>query len=105
MYKKAFSHFIVVLCTTAFILPRIASLHALSHTEEKDNFLITCDLCDLITTTDFSTPFLNGPLTSDLEPCNNPNRKLFYGTYDIPLGKIATPRFIYNKPPPTVILG
>lgn len=95
--KKAFLQFSVVLCIVAFILPRIASLHAFSHTEEKQSIPITCDLMN---TTDTATPFLKGSLSYALVHFINPSRILTYSGYDIPLFKIASPGFIYNKPPP-----
>jgi len=99
MRKHITNHIIILFVAMAFLTPRIANLHILSHFSEDDN-PISCEVCDIITNAqDFDLSYANGDPFSDY--LNNvPTKVVVISFFNIPLETIVTPTTIHNKPPP-----
>ncbi|PCE66638.1 hypothetical protein [Sediminicola luteus] len=95
-----FRHLIVGLFLGAFVFLRLGNLHAYTHVEEGTH----CEVCDIITTSQETTPFLNEPVVHfELDPVL-PNAQLHAIDlgYQPPRYCFVLPRTVHNKPPPVV---
>lgn len=84
----------------AFLVPRIADLHAFEHMDEGEGEETHCELCHINTAEDpKDLYFINDicyqeafqPAPDSFEPATS---------YVAPLVIIASPTSVYNKPPP-----
>ena len=99
MRKRIFTHITPLLFIAAFLAPRVANLHALSHLS-SDDISISCELCDVVVYSyllDLVTDHLYG---LEDNPQNTPSNFVAFAYYDMPQEKIVSPTSIHNKPPP-----
>lgn len=86
----------------AFLVPRIADMHAIEHLEDGEDEGTHCELCHFTTAEDpkdlyflndisYQEPFQ--PVPDSFETAIN---------YVAPLALIASPTSVYNKPPPVL---
>lgn len=101
MHQKLITNTIVLLFMTAFLIPRIAGVHAIAHFSGDDEE-ITCEFCDTITfTNQFDLSSADG-FTGLLELQIAPSSFVVIKNYNEPLAKISSPIAIHNKPPPSI---
>ena len=93
---------ISLLFLSAFLFLRVANVHTLSHyTDEVDKN--DCELCEIITVSNQFTPFVDQiPDEIEIRSVVIPESMSLVQDYEEPLHSIASPDFVYNKPPPLV---
>lgn len=101
MHRRVLTHIITLLFTAAFLVPRVANLHALSHLSD-DDASISCELCDLIVDTHQLDLINDNNSYLESEQQNIPSSFVVVPQYNTPQEKIVSPTFIYNKPPPSL---
>ena len=102
---QSFSKYITTfLFLVAFLVPRIADIHALEHLQDDDEG-VSCDLCDITSYSQQFDLFLDVAAYYDNRPLNAISCLVVYGYFNSPLDKIVSPTSIYNKPPPHLIIG
>jgi len=104
MQRPLYKHITTFLFLVAFLLPRVANVHAWEHLSDDDE-TIACELCDITTQSQEVDLFLEVVTYDDTSSLNTPNTFIVNTYYNSPLDKIATPTSVYNKPPPQAILG
>ena len=104
MKQPLFKHITAILFLVAFLAPRIADVHALDHLSEEDE-LLSCELCDITSNSQEFDLFLDLASQEDFKIMNKPSSFIVNSQYDCPLEKIVSPTSVYNKPPPSLIVG
>ncbi|WP_299765370.1 hypothetical protein [uncultured Dokdonia sp.] len=99
MRQQVVTHIITLLFTLVFLVPRVASMHAISHLSEDDE-LISCEICDTISVSNQFDLITGDTFHFENELQNVPSSFVVYTEYTTPLEKIASPISFYNKPPP-----
>ncbi len=100
MHRRVFTHIITLLCIAAFLVPRVANLHALSHL--SDDGAVSCELCDIIVDTPQFDLINDTNSYLESEQQSIPSSFVIVLQYNTPQEKIVSPTCIYNKPPPFV---
>ena len=96
---------IVLFFLSAFLLLRIANVHAISHSLSDDD-LQSCELCKLIAASDEATS-LNTNLVAVIIPANHLQiytHKSGFHYYSIPEIKKFQFTYFHNRPPPDISL-
>ncbi|WP_298541432.1 hypothetical protein [uncultured Aquimarina sp.] len=101
MHKRVLTHIITLLFTAAFLAPRVANLHALSHLSDDDTS-ISCELCDIIVDAHQFDLINDSNFYTENDQQSIPSSFVVVSQYNTPQEKIVSPTFIYNKPPPFV---
>ncbi len=101
MYQRVLTNIIALLFTAAFLVPRIANLHALTHLSD-DNPDISCELCDIIVDAHQFDLINNNNSYLEQESHSIPSSFIVLTQYNISKEKIVSPITIYNKPPPAL---
>ncbi|WP_299215018.1 hypothetical protein [uncultured Aquimarina sp.] len=101
MHQRVLIHIITLLFTAAFLVPRVANLHALSHLSDDDTS-ISCELCDIIVDAHQFDLITDNNSYLESEQQSIPSSFVVVPQYNIPQEKIVSPTCIYNKPPPFV---
>ncbi len=99
MYPSVRTHIVSFLLLATILIPRILNLHELDHLLD-DDISISCELCDLVINSEEPLLIANDNSYEQRKLQNTPNTLVILRYYRIPQGKIVTPGFIYNKPPP-----
>ncbi|MEM7187305.1 MAG: hypothetical protein AAF466_11665 [Bacteroidota bacterium] len=100
MRSAATKRFVGLFFLLAFLSLRVANAHTISHVTEDGNDH-HCELCEIITVSQELTPFEGGNENATLS-----SPFIYSETDDVNVGYlepillIASPVFIYNKPPP-----
>lgn len=85
----------------AFLVPRVADLHAFSHLEEdSDQNESHCELCHITTAEDPKDLYFIDDFCYQEPLAAVPDSFIVADSYQAPLAKIASPTSVYNKPPP-----
>ncbi|KZS40152.1 hypothetical protein AWE51_25250 [Aquimarina aggregata] len=100
MRKPILKYIITLFFTVALLIPRIANLHALNHLSEDGEPLISCELCDIISSSDQFDLIIGDTYSFEDQLQIVPNSFIVFSEYNTPKEKIASPVSIYNKPPP-----
>lgn len=82
-----------------FLVPRVANLHSFVHLSDNDE-LISCELCDIIVSSQELDLFIDGPYFYEDTSISLPSTFIAFELFDTPVEKIASPLSFYNKPPP-----
>ncbi len=99
MYQRVLTHIVTLLFVAAFLIPRIANIHALSHSVDDDSSF-SCELCDILVDS-YQLDLINYDNSYPENASQRiPNSRIVYTEYNSPQQTIASPIFIYNKPPP-----
>lgn len=101
MRHPLIKHISTLVFLAAFLVPRVADLHALDHAFGDDDS-ISCELCDIALHSSEFDLYLANASYDDSPAINLPSRRIKGCSYNSPIAKIATPTTIYNKPPPMV---
>jgi len=104
MQQSFVKHITTFLFLFVFLLPRVVDLHALEYLYEDDDS-VSCELCDIVSHTQQFNLFLDIAFYDDEQLLDTPIAFIVHRRYNSPLGKIATPASVYNKPPPNLLLG
>ncbi len=104
MQQPLVKHISTFLFLVAFLIPRIADLHAFDHLSGNDDS-ISCELCDITSHTQQLDLFIGDTSYIEEQPLNMPSPYVTYSFYNSPLAKIVSPTTVYNKPPPFLFLG
>lgn len=104
MQRALGKHFTVLLFLVTFLLPRVVDLHALDYFSGDDE-IVPCELCDLSANTQQFNLFTGDVLYEDKAVINKSFVQFVCEFYNSPLSKIVTPTSVYNKPPPSSLLG
>lgn len=97
--KKTYSNLITIFFTLVILFPCIADLHALDHWSEHSPSS-HCECCKILTQYN-QLNLINGDAYDSVsEMLKIPHSLTQSLSYGIPEEKIASPDFIYNKPPP-----
>lgn len=99
MQRPLRKYFAAFLFLVAFLLPRVADLHAFYHLSD-DDAPISCEHCDITSHSQQFDFYLEDVQYHEQQLINSPNEQIISGIYNSPLAKIATPTSVYNKPPP-----
>ena len=99
MHKPVLTHIITLLFSAAFLVPRVANLHALDHLSDDDTY-ISCELCDISVHSHQLDLITDDSSYLENEQQNIPSSFVVLTQYNTPREKIVSPTFIYNKPPP-----
>jgi hypothetical protein len=99
MQRPLRKYFTAILFLVAFLLPRVADLHAFVHLSD-DDVPVSCERCDITSHSQQFDLYLEDVPYSEEQPINSPSEQIISGIYNSPLAKIATPTSVYNKPPP-----
>ncbi|MEW7281292.1 hypothetical protein ABW636_22090 [Aquimarina sp. 2201CG1-2-11] len=99
MFQCIIVHIITLLFTAAFLAPRVVDLHILNHLSEDDE-PVSCELCDILVYSHQLDLFHNDHSHLEKEQSNIPSSFIALIQYRGPQEKIASPTFVYNKPPP-----
>ncbi|SEL95933.1 hypothetical protein SAMN04487910_3720 [Aquimarina amphilecti] len=101
MYQRVLTHIITLLFAAAFLIPRVANLHALSHLSDDDSSF-SCELCDILADSYQLDLADNTQNYAENELKSIPNSSVVFLKYNSPQEKIASPSSVYNKPPPFI---
>ncbi len=101
MHQRVLTHIVTLLFTAAFLVPRVANLHALSHLSDDDT-AISCELCDIIVDSHQFDLINDNNFHLENEQQSIPSSFVIVPQYNTPQEKIVSPTCIYNKPPPFV---
>jgi hypothetical protein len=99
MQRPLRKYFTALLFLVAFLLPRVADLHAFDHVSD-DDVPVSCERCDITSHSQKSDLYLGDLPSYEVQIRNRPSEQNISGIYNSPLAKIATPTSVYNKPPP-----
>ncbi len=100
MFRRGLTHIAMIWFAVAFLVPRIANLHALSHLSEDEDTPISCELCVFVMQSDQFDLINTNSSYSEVELHSVPSTLVVLQHYHTPKEKIASPNYIYNKPPP-----
>ncbi len=100
MRQRVITNIITLLFITAFLVPRVVDLHVFSHISEDDE-PISCEICDTISVSNQFDLIIGDTFHFENDLQNIPSSFIVVTQYNTPIHKIASPVFIYNKPPPT----
>lgn len=98
---KVNKHKIGFLFLIVFLFFRVVNVHAFSHFLEEDESP-HCELCEMMVTSQEKISILDMPEEEFI-----PRIAIFYNKelmplgYEVPLYHIASPHYVYNKPPPS----
>ncbi len=101
MHQRVITHIITLLFTVAFLVPRVANLHAMNHLSGDDDS-ISCEICDAISVSNQFDLITGDIFHFENNLQNIPSSFIVYTQYSTPIEKIASPISIYNKPPPII---
>jgi hypothetical protein len=99
MQRPLRSYFTALLFLVAFLVPRVADLHAFDHLSD-DDVPVSCERCDITSHSQKSDLYLGDFSYYEELTLNRPSEQSISRIYTSPLAKIATPTSVYNKPPP-----
>jgi len=94
----------MLLFLAAFLVPRVADLHSFEHLL-GDEDTTTCELCDIASHSHELDVFINDTSVKEQPISSTPSKEVIPSLYDSPLAMIATPTWVYNKPPPVAAIG
>ncbi len=97
--KKTFFNIITSFFALVIIIPNIANLHSLDHLSDYDES-VPCEFCEILTDQNQVDQIDGIAFYSEHELQIHLYNQVKLSSYDIPLEKIVSPVFIYNKPPP-----
>lgn len=106
MLKAHWKHSITYLFLAVFTLMRVANLHTVKHVLADAEYE-HCELCELITTTNQSTP-LQTTITQAATPFASfldTRQGEIPTNYTVPEQKTLLSDYFYNKPPPNPFVG
>ncbi len=104
MQRPIRKNFTALLFLVAFLLPRFADLHAFDHIAD-DNVPVSCEQCDIATNSHQFDAYLVDATPVVLNVSFVPSTAIVFRSYNSPLAKIVSPTFLYNKPPPQLLVG
>ena len=85
----------------SFLFVRIINIHTLSHIDQDTNS-DDCELCEIIVSNNKFGPLANfNSCEYNIETVLIPRLAKVISNYSNPLETVSTPKFVYNKPPPT----
>ncbi|WP_299255542.1 hypothetical protein [uncultured Aquimarina sp.] len=99
MHKRVLTYVIALFFTVSFLVPRVTSLHALSHLSDDDT-PISCEICDIIVDSHQFDLVNDDNFYIEIEGKSIPSSFVVVTQYNAPQEKILSPAYIYNKPPP-----
>ena len=104
MQRPIRNYFSALLFLVAFLLPRVADLHAFDHIAD-DNVPVSCEQCDITANSHQFDVYLEDATPADINVSFVPSTAIVFTSYNSPLAKIVSPTTVYNKPPPQLPVG